>query len=443
MKEKKARVEDAMHATRAAVDEGIVAGGGVALLRAAKALADHKLDGDEQSGLNIIARACEEPLRQIVLNAGMEGAVVVEHVRENKDPNFGYNAATGKYEDLIAAGVIDPTKRVRFQYLFYTFSAENPVGIATFQRGKSSVSPRGRSGALANSLGGIRPAARPQGTRLRALSPHGRASRPRCGYQDMCTRKWFWPKGYYASDVRGPPRHWLSNAAYTMSNAAPHLGETRVAAFRKEQQLLCDAIRAFARVVLRGFDLLTSLAAEDADEASHGVRLPAGNGHNLRQCYALGALHQRNHFGLLVGAVGFLAPLLAFARLLVAFLIAARFGLAVVSGASWVSIVLLLTPLLLDRVAIVTSITQVRRNCNQNLRRLDRRAAQSTGDQTNWRSGSFFMYPTRCLRTGRHPRTYPTESRSSFPVLSPRLSIFTPSRSSMVKYRFDIGVPAG
>jgi chaperonin GroEL len=113
MKEKKARVEDAMHATRAAVDEGIVAGGGVALLRAAKALKDHKLEGDEQIGLNIIARACEEPLRQIVLNAGMEGAVVVEHVRENNDPNFGYNAATGKYEDLIAAGVIDPTKVTR------------------------------------------------------------------------------------------------------------------------------------------------------------------------------------------------------------------------------------------------------------------------------------------------------------------------------------------
>ena len=113
MKEKKARVEDAMHATRAAVDEGIVAGGGVALLRAARALADHKLEGDEQIGLNIIARACEEPLRQIVLNSGLEGAVVVEKVRENTDPNFGYNAATGKYEDLIAAGVIDPTKVTR------------------------------------------------------------------------------------------------------------------------------------------------------------------------------------------------------------------------------------------------------------------------------------------------------------------------------------------
>jgi chaperonin GroEL len=113
MKEKKARVEDAMHATRAAVDEGIVAGGGVALLCAAKMLREHKLEGDEQIGLNIIVRACEEPLRQIVLNAGVEGAVVVEKVRENKDPHFGYNAATDKYEDLIAAGVIDPTKVTR------------------------------------------------------------------------------------------------------------------------------------------------------------------------------------------------------------------------------------------------------------------------------------------------------------------------------------------
>ena len=93
MKEKKARVEDAMHATRAAVDEGIVAGGGVALLCAAKTLREHKLEGDEQIGLNIIARACEEPLRQIVLNSGLEGAVVVEKVRESNDPHFGYNAA--------------------------------------------------------------------------------------------------------------------------------------------------------------------------------------------------------------------------------------------------------------------------------------------------------------------------------------------------------------
>jgi chaperonin GroEL len=113
MKEKKARVEDALHATRAAVEEGIVAGGGVALLRAAGALQGHKLDGDEQIGLKIVHRACEEPMRQIVLNAGLEGPVVVEKVRESDNPNFGYNAATGKYEDLIAAGVIDPTKVTR------------------------------------------------------------------------------------------------------------------------------------------------------------------------------------------------------------------------------------------------------------------------------------------------------------------------------------------
>ncbi len=113
MKEKKARVEDALHATRAAVEEGIVAGGGVALLRAARALEGQKVPGDEQIGLNIIHRACEEPMRQIVLNAGLEGAVVVEKVRESDDPTFGYNAATGRYENLIAAGVIDPTKVTR------------------------------------------------------------------------------------------------------------------------------------------------------------------------------------------------------------------------------------------------------------------------------------------------------------------------------------------
>jgi chaperonin GroEL len=113
MKEKKARVEDALHATRAAVEEGIVAGGGVALLRAAATLSGLKFDGDEQFGLNIVKRACEEPLRQIVLNSGDEGSVVVQKVRESTNPNFGYNAMTDQYEDLIAAGVIDPTKVTR------------------------------------------------------------------------------------------------------------------------------------------------------------------------------------------------------------------------------------------------------------------------------------------------------------------------------------------
>jgi chaperonin GroEL len=112
MKEKKARVEDALHATRAAVEEGIVPGGGVALLRTLPALATLKLVGDQVFGLNIIRRAIEEPLRQIAQNGGDEGAVVVNKVREGKGA-FGYNVATNKYEDLVLAGVIDPTKVVR------------------------------------------------------------------------------------------------------------------------------------------------------------------------------------------------------------------------------------------------------------------------------------------------------------------------------------------
>jgi chaperonin GroEL len=113
MKEKKARVEDALHATRAAVEEGIVPGGGVALLRASKALRHVKGEGDEQMGVNIVQRACEEPLRQIVSNSGTEGAIVVSKVLENENANFGYNASTDTYEDLVAAGVIDPTKVTR------------------------------------------------------------------------------------------------------------------------------------------------------------------------------------------------------------------------------------------------------------------------------------------------------------------------------------------
>ncbi len=113
MKEKKARVEDALHATRAAVEEGIVPGGGVALLRGSKALANMKLTGDEQIGVDIVRRACEEPLRQIVGNAGWEGAIVAEKVRSSDNSKFGFNAATGEYEDLVKAGVIDPTKVTR------------------------------------------------------------------------------------------------------------------------------------------------------------------------------------------------------------------------------------------------------------------------------------------------------------------------------------------
>jgi chaperonin GroEL len=119
MKEKKARVEDAMHATRAAVEEGIVPGGGVTLVRAAKALekfqtsSDGEGDPDEQIGVNIVRRALEEPLRQIVQNAGKEGAVVVERVRSEKNENVGFNAATEVFEDLVKAGVIDPAKVTR------------------------------------------------------------------------------------------------------------------------------------------------------------------------------------------------------------------------------------------------------------------------------------------------------------------------------------------
>ena len=113
MKEKKARVEDALHATRAAVEEGIVPGGGVALLRAGKVLKELKATGDEQIGIDIIRRAIEEPLRQIAGNAGFEGAVIIEKVRGNSDTNFGFNAATGEFEDLVKTGVIDPTKVTR------------------------------------------------------------------------------------------------------------------------------------------------------------------------------------------------------------------------------------------------------------------------------------------------------------------------------------------
>ena len=112
MKEKKARVEDAMHATKAAVEEGIVPGGGVALLRASKALSTLKLPGEQQIGVQIVARAVEEPLRWIATNAGQEGAVVVAKVKE-MGPEEGFNALNDKYENLVRAGVIDPAKVVR------------------------------------------------------------------------------------------------------------------------------------------------------------------------------------------------------------------------------------------------------------------------------------------------------------------------------------------
>jgi len=114
MKEKKARVEDALHATRAAVAEGIVPGGGVALLWTQKALEKlDREDSDEQIGVRIVQRALEEPLRQIAQNAGAEGSIIVERVREKDSLNWGYNASTDEYEDLVKSGVIDPTKVTR------------------------------------------------------------------------------------------------------------------------------------------------------------------------------------------------------------------------------------------------------------------------------------------------------------------------------------------
>jgi len=123
MKEKKDRVDDALSATRAAVEEGIVPGGGIAYIRAIESLSKLKGDNaDENTGINIIKRALEEPLRQIVENAGLEGSVVVQKIREGKD-DYGYNARTEKYENLFASGVIDPTKVVRI-------ALENAASIA-------------------------------------------------------------------------------------------------------------------------------------------------------------------------------------------------------------------------------------------------------------------------------------------------------------------------
>ncbi|UCH93818.1 MAG: chaperonin GroEL [Candidatus Aminicenantes bacterium] len=113
LKEKKARVEDAMHATKAAVEEGIVPGGGIALLKSIKTLKKLKLEGDNQLGVNILIKALESPLRQIAVNAGYEGATVVEKVKNSKEKHYGFDALTEQYTDMIAAGIIDPTKVVR------------------------------------------------------------------------------------------------------------------------------------------------------------------------------------------------------------------------------------------------------------------------------------------------------------------------------------------
>ncbi|MGH9218603.1 MAG: chaperonin GroEL [Vicinamibacterales bacterium] len=145
MKEKKARVEDAMHATKAAVEEGIVPGGGVALLRAARALQTLKLEGEEQLGIAIVARAIEEPMRWIAINAGHEGAVVVQRVKDMKDEE-GFNAQTEQYENLVTAGVIDPTKVVRS-------ALQNAASIAslllTMEAVISEIPDTGKGAAMA------------------------------------------------------------------------------------------------------------------------------------------------------------------------------------------------------------------------------------------------------------------------------------------------------
>jgi chaperonin GroEL len=151
MKEKKARVEDALHATRAAVEEGIVPGGGVALLRAQQALKNLTLDdADEQIGVRIVERALEEPIRQISTNAGVEGSIVVQKVRESKEANYGYNARTDEYEDLVAAGVIDPTKVTRTALQ----NASSIAGLLLTTEAVVTEKPEAKSGAPAMPGGG-------------------------------------------------------------------------------------------------------------------------------------------------------------------------------------------------------------------------------------------------------------------------------------------------
>jgi len=158
MKEKKARVEDALHATRAAVEEGIVPGGGVALLRAQSAVGKVKVaDSDEQVGVDIIRRALEEPIRAIASNAGAEGSIVVEKVRTAKEKNFGYNAQTGEYEDLVAAGVIDPTKvtRTALQNAASVASLLLTTECVVVERKEDEKSPPSPGGGGGGGMGGM------------------------------------------------------------------------------------------------------------------------------------------------------------------------------------------------------------------------------------------------------------------------------------------------
>ena len=152
MKEKKARVEDAMHATRAAVEEGIVPGGGVALLRSLPAVEKlvNTLEDDEKIGGNIVRRSLEEPIRQIAKNAGVEGAIVAEHVKASKSAAFGYNAQTDTYEDMVKAGVLDPTKVVRLAAL----NASSIAGLMLTTEALICDLPDKKKGAPAGPPGG-------------------------------------------------------------------------------------------------------------------------------------------------------------------------------------------------------------------------------------------------------------------------------------------------
>jgi chaperonin GroEL len=150
MREKKARVEDALHATRAAVEEGILPGGGVAYIRCLKALDKVEVDGGEMFGIAIIRRALEEPLRQIAENSGAEGSIVVNKVKESKESAFGFNAATGAYEDLVKAGIIDPTKVVRTALV----NAASVAALMLTTEAMIAAHPKGETEAPGAGMGG-------------------------------------------------------------------------------------------------------------------------------------------------------------------------------------------------------------------------------------------------------------------------------------------------
>jgi chaperonin GroEL len=156
MKEKKARVEDALNATRAAVEEGIVPGGGVTYIRALPALEKLKLEGDQQFGVNIVKRALEEPMRQIVENAGVEGSVVVDKVKAGKD-DYGFNAASEKYENMLGAGILDPTKvcRLALKNAASVASLLLTTGAVVTEKPKEEKAPPMPPGGGMGGMGGM------------------------------------------------------------------------------------------------------------------------------------------------------------------------------------------------------------------------------------------------------------------------------------------------